>query len=282
MGTTQLETLKATQIATFGVFLWGSQSARIVSGTSGVVVNTYGSPVDGTYSSVPSFEVRDLTQGGGTDDRPLEFRVKSTVSPFDVQSLGQIHAPVSCRIGLYDPDSPSNTFRTLFAGRVAKITRNPSGNAGAVRVLCESLKARMGRISLGLRTTTTCQWRFASAFCGATQQTASGTITGIGADGATTLRMTIATPPTVANYARGWLDVDGAVAEVAEVVNVSGTTYRVSLRRVPPAGWVGETATLKSGCDKTRETCETRYNNLANFNAPGHSIPAYNPSIAIS
>lgn len=151
-----------------------------------------------------------------------------------------------------------------------------SGNLGRVKVegpiyraevlgLTHLLKQRIGRIAMP-----TCDWNLGDSRCGIDLDTfpngkVTGTITQV--DSIWQFRDSALT------WATGWSNgglltwTSGPnIGLSMEVKSYDGTLKAVMLRQAMPYQWsIGDAYEMQAGCDKTRATCRTKFNNRRRF-----------------
>lgn len=280
MGQTALDSKIATDYAMMVVMKWHNLTARYTSWTSDVTISGVSSDLDGTYDSQPSLLIEMGERHGGVEDKPCRVTMLRDLDPFDEMARGFVHAPVRVWMAHCEPGDASATMRLLHRGWIENLIRNPGGATRLVRAEVVGVKAFLKDVPLGLYTTPHCQWEFASAYCGATQVVANGTIAAVGSPSQNAISVSFGAAPSndPKLWRRGHVEVNGAKVDIT---NVTGTNpMTVYLRRVPPSDWDSESVTMRSGCDKTLNVCRDVYSNEINRQAPGESIPDYNPAFA--
>lgn len=280
MAQTNLDKSAASQMAVWIDLTFGGTTLYYISGSRSVKI---GGKFGDIYTPAKGLEATIGRNHGGISDQPSFFQMADTLEPLATMIQGYVHAPVSVRIGHVDPADGDGIYeRLLYVGRITKVTKNPSGRQGIVRAECLGTKSLL-KISLGLSLTPTCQWRFADAStCQATKVTIAGTVSAVRVTGNTEVEVAGTFPDlTPELWKRGYLEVDGARVMIRQVSAIAGGA-KFTTTRVPPDSWVGMAASVNSGCDKQPSTCEDIYDNINNINAPGISIPPYNPLVSIS
>ncbi|MCP4897889.1 MAG: hypothetical protein GY906_13030 [bacterium] len=175
-----------------------------------------------------------------------------------------------------DPDETEQKLLTMFIGKVRRCIRGKGGKANNVYVECENVKSRFD-VPLGLVTGNHCPWMLGRKGCDPSGTAINieslkrtGTVTTI--DGNT---ITITGLPSVATryWHRGYVLFDGLPILIRDWA--SGDDFGLSLP--PPAGWLGKVVTVYPGCDKTIETCRSRWSNEEHFCGAGYAMPPYHP-----
>ncbi|PHR91962.1 MAG: hypothetical protein COA69_09360 [Robiginitomaculum sp.] len=277
MAQTNLDKAAASQIAVWVDLVYNGVTVRYVSGTQAVLINSE------VYTPARGLEATIGKNHGGVADQGAFFQIADSYEPLAAMLKGYIHAPVDVTVGHVDPNSGSGQYeRVLFVGKIAKVTRNPSGRQGIAKAELVGTKSLLN-ITLGYSLTPTCQHRFGDpATCGATPVVVSGTVTAVRVVGNTEVEVAgTFSDLTPALWKRGHVEVAGARAMIRQVSAIAGGAKFV-LTRVPPDSWVGLAASVQSGCDKQPSTCEDIYDNINHINPPGATIPAYNPLVATS
>lgn len=83
----------------------------------------------------------------------------------------------------------------------------------------------------------------------------------------------ISSPKT---FARGYVEVDEARVTIADWD--SGTPGLFHLAEAAPSRWIGQTAILVPGCNRSAEACDLQWGNKARFNGVGLKMPGTHPS----
>ena len=160
-----------------------------------------------------------------------------------------------------------------WAGIVGGVSR-PDDNISA-SILCNTVGATMDRSGLRLSWSRNCPHSLYDIECKAdpTVFNVTGTISGL--NGAVVVCAAIGTrsPPTFNGGFMEWIDEDGhaerrgIVEHAGSTVRVLGTTDKMS---------IGLSIWIFFGCDKLRQTCHDKFNNLPNHG--GHAyMPDANP-----
>lgn len=243
-----------------------------------VYVNWTGSVSGAT--NVPKMEVSVPDNVGTLDEKPLELRFPRNVDAFiEGFADGTMNAPTS--VSVYEvslsagPITADAVERFYGKYRVSRAVRHPNREKGVLLIEAVSIKGRLG-VPLGIAATPMCGWTFGDKSCQATVTTETGTIAAISGK---TLSLTSGVDAAVVAKAgkywhRGAVTVEALTIGIRNWVSGS---YDFELVREPPPSWVTKTVTLRPGCDKTKDTCNDRWSNIANFGGIGIAIPAYHP-----
>lgn len=170
-----------------------------------------------------------------------------------------------------------------FVGLMTLARRKVGGRQATVSISALPLKARMQQVALGLQCMQNCVNRLGDGFCKVNmavspQRLLNVDVVAIDGPKITLLNSEIPSGLQDRFYQRGYIVRQGFEFQIRDWRNeVEGTKAEFFLFRRPPASWVGQTVTVFSGCDKTNGTCQSRYNNIANFKGAGAKMPAYNP-----
>ena len=224
-----------------------------------------------TWLPEPSIEVTMDAQHGGAEDKPVKLRM-AIRAPLDTLTSQRSHARIAVTIEEIDPNDVT-TRRVVWKGFIAISRRNPNGSSGLVEIDIAGWKHAMNTSMNSWAANTTCNHNFGDQGCCIDRNALAETHT-IGAIAGDVITLTGMTTPVIANYWRfGDVTVDGLAIMVRDYI--SGNTVR--LLKVPPPAWLGQTAVIRPGCDRTPEMCDTRWHNIKRNSAFGHDIPAYNP-----
>jgi hypothetical protein len=239
------------------------------------------------FASTPTMEL-DLPEMEGLLDEKDFSVILPSDSFLEELSSGLPHEAVLMDIWEFtlasDPSQGGKELY-LFRGQVLSTVRNKHGRNGMVE-----LKGRLYKhvidIPLGMPANVHCIWTLGQAPCQALVSAIHGfTIASI------TGKKVVVTeniPGTLAGYAdyyfhRGFLRIQsGSGTEGNYQIGirewrVANPTTFYTVRQLPQR-WVGKGVAIAGGCDKTIETCRTRWNQEENFCGLGYAIPAYNPN----
>ena len=156
---------------------------------------------------------------------------------------------------LVDWTHPSQRLH-LFRGTIGETARGPAGFTAELRGLAHVLDQPTGRAFLRR-----CDAELGDARCGVALTETHGTILGIHPDGA------LETDLTEDGFARGLIRIAGGPPQ--PIREQSGP--RLALWSPPPDPPApGMAIVVTPGCDKTLETCATRFANAVNFRGFPH------------
>ena len=161
-------------------------------------------------------------------------------------------------IGLVDWQSLET--HAIYRGSIGSV----SEEAGSFTTALQSRKAELA-IDPVPRTSPTCRAAFCGPGCGLSPARFSHESTLVSRDlDANTVRLTVAvTPALLAGGTLRWLD--GPHAGVAMgIIGVEGEAVLLDTY-LDAALAAGQRATVREGCDRTLETCATRFGNAVNF-----------------
>ena len=120
-----------------------------------------------------------------------------------------------------------------------------------------------------------CRFTFAGAGCslpgGMARLHQTGTVTAINGFRMTIEGVRAPTSPPDRYFERGYAELRGSFVLI-HAWDPSAPTAFV-MNRHPPATWLGQRVTVAPGCDKTIETCRSRWNNEQHFGGFGFSLP---------
>ena len=230
----------------------------------------------GTFTSTPSLQLNLPENSASLDDIPLEIVVDSGASSLFSGLAAGVHAPVEVQVWeeILSATSDVDPERFLhFRGQVSRATRNPGGQRGTVRLEVLGIKTMLEG-TLGIPCTNQCAWQLGDQNGQADVTRATGTILTVEFPRMVTLSVTLDyVDPTY--WERGWLEVAGLRIGIRKWVSTDSNVFH--LTEQPPASWVGASVILLPGCDKTIETCRSRWDNEEFFGGFGYSIPSYDP-----
>lgn len=241
----------------------------------------WATPADGSFTFEPKLGVK-IGDNVGT----LESKVTQIDLPYGdafttFVTAGDPLPPLSVTITerIEDPFGLADaTVLTLFKGRIAKISRNPNGLSGAVRIECLDLKGLLA-VPLGLPCTQQCVFTFGGVGCeiALTSLIKDGTCAAIGTNRHVTITG-LPTAPDESYWRFGYVTRNGLSIVIRDWSKSTDATDFV-LRDRPPSEWIGHTVLVTPGCDKSYETCRDRWLNQGQFGGYGIGMPDYMPNI---
>lgn len=164
----------------------------------------------------------------------------------------------------------------MFWGTLTKATKNREGREGRVVIQGKGEKA-LFKAPAGPIISHQCIFIFGGAGC---EKSFIGLTESVRVDAIETV--TITTRPLSNTYKdnrhfiRGVVTVEGLAITIASWDRTKSNEF--ILTKEPPQSWIGKTALIEPGCEKSVEQCFF-WRNLHRFCGPGYAIPEYNPII---
>lgn len=234
-----------------------------------------------TFTSVTDLEIVRGENSGTLEASPWEFRIRMVDAFLSTASSGLpvpwIRAEV---IEITKGSGGSVSTLRPFRGYLTHTKRNPSGARDYVGLIARNSKALLEGATLGTSAMHTCVNTLGDLDCKVDMTSLPNIVT-------VTLSTIVGRLVTLASlmtgrpdrfYERGSLTVDGLEIRIREWRNeVEGDRLEVWLAETPPTSWVGATASLRAGCSKDKEACDTLHANLDNFKGVGYAMPPYHP-----
>lgn len=197
----------------------------------------------------------DVTQSSELNKDAVTLTFPRT-NTFAQQFLTEMQDAVT-QVTIWRGHPDDGEFVAYWKGRVAA----GSASGQAIRVECESIFTSLRRPGLRARYQRTCRHSLYGRGCRLTLATfaTASTVSTISADGMT---MTI---PAASSQADGWWF--GGILKFGDIMRMiiahSGTSITIS-RPIP--GLIATSAvSIHPGCDRSRGTCLTKFNNLDNY-----------------
>lgn len=234
-----------------------------------------GSPV---YTSMPTMELTIPENNGILDDRPLDISLPMTNSWFAALVNGEPKSPtyvVAEEITKPDAGGDTSSKRIFYRGELVRTIKNHQGRSNNSLARFSSIKGRLD-IPLGVPANHHCAWTLFGPGCQLPSAGFSDSLTIDTIDGKV-LTTTTSSARTGKFFHRGYIEYEGVRIGIRDWDDSDPDTFY--LLKLPPASWVGKTATFWAGCDKTLTTCKDRFNWESYFGGMGYAIPAYNPLI---
>lgn len=231
----------------------------------------------GGYVSNPSMSVKLPENAGTFDERMCEIEL--TLNDFaDLASNGVAHSPIYVSVQeITRPLSggPQATNLVAFKGRVVTTIRNYQGRSNRVLFKALTIKGRL-EIPLALSCNHHCPWTLFDRGCQLNPGlfVEAGTITAIDGKVLTTVSASVIGKADK-YWHRGYVEFEGLKIGIQNWS--SADSHNFYLVRKAPESWLGASVTFVAGCDKTIETCRSRFSNEAHFGGVGYAIPPYNP-----
>lgn len=259
-------------------FVHSGGSAFYTDWTSDVVFS------GNTYVSTPDMEV-SLPENDGVLSKK-ECKVAIPLGDTFSQNISQLsHAPVFMTVSEVmkgvNP-GPSQSTNTLFVGRVEIVRRNYRGRRDKILLTSLPPTARLQEINLGLPCIHTCIHNLGDRGCKVDLTALPGRIVTAVVASIDGRNLTIQTNATISSqadrfYHRGFVQRQGLNLGIREWRSASPLVFQ--LAKQAPDYWIGQTISVVVGCDKSIETCRTRFSNEENFAGAGFAMPAYNPNV---
>lgn len=232
----------------------------------------------GGYVGTPAMKITLPENAGTFEERPL--KIEMPMDAFTIgASSGQPHSPIYVTVQEISralSGGPEALSLIVFRGRVTKAIRNLDGKSGRMMFNALPVKSRL-EVPLALACNHHCPWTLFGRGCGLAPVSINATITTITGKMVTTASSAVTTGHPDKYWHRGYIEFDGLRIGIQNWT-LADPTHLFLVKR-PPASWVGPTLHFVPGCDKTIETCRSRYNNEQHFGGVGYAIPAYNPII---
>lgn len=176
----------------------------------------------------------------------------------------------------------ASTVKVLAAGKVVRVTRNYEGRSNYGAIFFKPGKSRLD-YPLQPPTTHQCNWQVFKSPCGAAQGSHEIVAEIVSVDGlevtATDANLAAQAGADDRYWHRGFLEKDGLRIYVREYDGSVDVT-KFGLAEVTPTDWIGGSQDILfvAGCDKTIETCRSRFSQESNFSGLGYGMQPYNPN----
>lgn len=272
-------------------FAWSTGSTQTQTWTDwgSDVVHTDGL----TYTAEPSMRVSLPANDGTLKAAPCTITLPMPDPPDSTDLRERVietkHQPVTVTVTeIMRGESGGEQARVgiVFRGRLGRARRNLGGVNGQLRMDFFTPKSQL-EIRTGLQCNHQCVNTLYGPLCKADPSATQdfGTLTAInGAE----VTITGLASKTGRFWDRGWLIIETLHIPIRDWVDTDPTKFK--LVRRPPSHWLNKTVQVLAGCDKTIETCRSRFvapggapggttGNESHFNGIGYGIPAYNPVI---
>lgn len=239
-----------------------------------------------TYVSTPDMEVKLPVNDGLFTEQDCRVALPLSDDPEDftqTATCGLPYPPTHCTVReIIRPmdGGPQSSVHVTFQGRLAVYRRNYNGNRKKVVLQSLPIKSRISTVALGVPCNHQCGNNLGDAGCKVNMDLHSSLVTITAIDGR---EVTINAAPQGKPdryYHRGYFAFDGLHLGIREWRNAAsgGDETKFFVVRRPPSYWLGKQVRVFAGCDKSPETCGSRFNNLENFLGLGFSMPAYHPN----
>lgn len=224
-----------------------------------------------------------IPENEGTFDK-RELRIVLPLDIFVSRATGGVpHSPIFVTVeeltqGLIAGDQSSQ--KVLYSGRITRSIRNYQGQNGIAAFFSVPIKSRLD-VSVGLPCNHHCAWTLFKGGCGATPVAVAGDIDSKDGTEITVTSLSVVNPGGLdARYwKRGYAEKDGLRIAIRDYDGATDVT-KLYMADPVPTDWVGgaNDITFVPGCDKTIETCRSRWNAEQYFLGLGYAIPAYQPN----
>ena len=231
--------------------------------------------------STPDMEVVVPENVGTFSDTPLKITMDIQGDDFLARiSSGVPFSPIVVEVDEVTQTlvtGGQNSQRRKYNGRVVRTIRNFEGDPNKLLIEASAIKNRLD-IQLGMPCGHQCPFTLFNAETCQLDRSSFTEAARIDSIDGMTITVTDAaiTGQAGTYWKRGYLERDGLRIAIRDWSDADPTILYTA-RRVPN-DWVGPTITFVPGCDKTVETCRTRYNNEDHNGAIGFSMLPYNPN----
>jgi hypothetical protein len=265
------------------------QFAKFRNAATGAVIAAYTDRDSDTefegqiYTSETSMEIQLPENNGLLNESPCNF-VLPLLAGFPTElTSGLPYPPVYVNVVEFvRGEGVSAVAMRTFSGLVAAAKRNAAGRRNYISMSALPIKARLQTITLGEPCNHQCINRLGDARCQVPLiSSPNKLIVQISAIDGTEVTVSSPIPAGLEDrfYQRGFFQKDGLQIGIQIWRNeLQGDKQVFFLNRRPPNNWVGVNLDLFAGCDKTIETCRSRFDNESQFNGRGYHMPAYHPN----
>jgi hypothetical protein len=248
-----------------------------------------------SFTALPALDFSMDGVEGNADEEFFTITMPADQLPVAYRIAGQF-PEIECFVYQLDLDvdnagaSPTATF--YMKGYLSEIAVRSQGQPNLAQMKFASVKTYMNDRPLGITATNLCPWRFGDTSCQALVHSYTGTVSAASgknltiAISGTSNGLTSTEAIAVENFfTNGFVTVEGLNLSIRDR-NPTNGVFRMF--KTPPQStsytWVGKTATVTEGCNKTFTTCGTKYDsnsnqipNYAHFGGIGFRMPAYDP-----
>lgn len=260
--------LAVKEAITLVEFTYGLSSAsRYTDYTDEIVFNGQ------TYLSQPAIEVKWPVNKGTFEEAPCKIALPNDAFALAIASgIAFSPAYVVVRELTRDFIGPASSKVLIpFRGRVTRTFKNFQGRDDKILFEALAIKSRLN-FPVSIPCNHHCAWTLFGRGCGLAGISNTGTITAINGKEVTIAGLA---PQAGKYYQRGYVQRDGLRIPIHNWDTADPTKFYLS--RFPPSTWLAALVGVVPGCDKTIETCRSRWANEANFGGIGYAIPAYHP-----
>lgn len=235
------------------------------------------------YTSETALEVQLPENNGLLNEAPCNFVLPLLAGFLTDVSAGIPHPPVYVDVVEFiRADGYSSVALRTFSGLVSAVKRNATGRRNFVSMSALPVKARLQTITLGEPCNHQCINRLGDGRCGVPLVAGPNKRTiQISAIDGTQVTVSTAIDSGLQDrfYQRGFMRLNGLEIGIQVWRNESNGDKQIFfMNRRPPVSWIRINIELFAGCDKTIETCRSRFNNEERFNGRGYHMPAYHPN----
>jgi hypothetical protein len=254
----------------------------LITPTATHLFTNWSGDLGGGRISIPGMRVRIPTFTGTLEEQPLRVTLKRGVSTFLDALCTGVAAPAiraQARLIFVGAGPGALPLETYYMGeyRLAKGIRNPDKEQGLIALEFLSAKARLN-VPLGFPCQPQYPWTLGDKSCLATVVEETDEIVAIDRLRVTINGVTLTTDGSV-QWQRGVVSFEGLSIGIRSWGGYDGSPVPLEfeLVRFPPASWLNEIVTFRSGCRKTPTDCADFYNNIERFGGSGIKIPSHHP-----
>lgn len=228
---------------------------------------------DGEFFSTPEIEVKIGRNSATFDEQPAKIAIPNDDFTESI-SLGLPFAPIRVTIkeitkGIKGSDASSQLV--LFRGRVTRSFRGFEGRIDKIMLECLPIKSRLS-YPVGVPANHHCVFTLFGPGCGLAFESNNGTVDSINGKVVTISGLP---PKTGKHWHRGYIQYNNTRVGIHDWDAADPTTFY--LRGEVPDSLLNQSIQVIPGCDKTIETCRSRWNNESNFGGFGFGVPSYHP-----
>lgn len=238
-----------------------------------------------TYISTPDMEVKLPANDGLFGDQTCDIALPLIAGDDFLAEIsnGQPHASTDVivrEVIRSTVTSANTTVNTTFRGRVGAVIRNYRGRNDKILLRCKSIKSRVSTVSMGIPCHHLCVNNLGDASC-KVDMTVSDRKVNVVVSAIDGRKLTVVTNAIIEAkpdlfFHRGYLRIGGLNIGIQQWTDSAPLDFL--LTRQAPASWIGEVVSVFAGCDKSIETCRSRYSNEDNFLGLGIAMPPYHPN----
>jgi len=265
----------AAELRTVAILTWGDPvaTARYVGDVQDVTL------VDGgegrAFAAAPEMAWDNPVLDAVLGDNPAKLAIgRARLPAATLARHGLRHAPIVARVGRCDPTN-SNSLEILARRDVIGFEEGEA--PGCVKLLLASPKRRIaGAVSLPV--SGECPFRFGGRGCGYAVPLDTATVDSIDGNAVTFSGLGRGSVAVAGGDASPWY-YRGAVTVDGLTIGEDGGADTLRLAAEPPPEWEGKAATVRAGCDKSREDCRDKWANIDRFGGIGIAMEPRHPLI---